>query len=106
MSIFQRSTINILQIKKCRPLSTDGTTLFRKLLLRMTGSGRCRLRRLTILHTTFITQFTAFGSLLLAFRRFAVLVGFFLHEASGFLDLTFDAHLVLSNLLAIVCKRP
>jgi hypothetical protein len=59
------------------------------------SSGLCCLEGFAVLDTPFIPKFAAFRGLLPAFRRLAVFVRFFFHEAGGFLDVSFNAHLNL-----------
>jgi hypothetical protein len=58
----------------------------------VSGTRFVGFRCFTILDATFVAQVTAFLGLSLTFRGLTVFVSLFLHEASGFLDLTFNAH--------------
>jgi hypothetical protein len=61
----------------------------------VSGTGLGSFRCFAILDATFVAQVTTFLGLSLAFRGLTVFVSLFLHEASGFLNLTFNAHCML-----------
>lgn len=90
--------------RKCRPRTADGMFYLVDLLFRVMGAGRGGLGRLAIFEATFVAQLTAFRCLLLAIGRRAMLVGFFLHKASGFLDLALNAPRVLQRGGSTRCK--
>jgi hypothetical protein len=69
-----------------------------KLLLRMIGARLRRFGRFTVFHPSFIAKMATFLGFLLALRRRAVLIRFFFNEASGFLDLSFNAHFDLQSM--------
>ncbi|MFZ0421490.1 MAG: hypothetical protein WAL80_01300 [Xanthobacteraceae bacterium] len=71
-------------------------------LLSSTGFGG--LRCFAIFDATFVAQVTTFLGLSLALRGLTVFVSLFLHKASGFLDLAFNAHCRL--LYFIVDDKP
>jgi len=71
-------------------------------LVSSTGFGG--LRCFAIFDATFVAQVTTFLGLSLALRGLTVFVSLFLHKASGFLDLAFNAHCRL--LYFIVDDKP
>src|ERR1700761_8374362 len=90
----ERTVDNKLPIadKKCRP---QKRAAFSESCELVACAGLRRLRRLAVFNPAFIAKLPALGRLLLAVRRLAVLVHFFLHKAGRFLGLTLDAHIAL-----------